>query len=58
MKVKKIPMRMCLGCRQMKPKKEMIRIVKMQDGTVKLRREKQADAEHMSVKIRIVWRRV
>ena len=36
MKVKKIPMRMCLGCRQMKPKKEMIRIVKMQDGTVKL----------------------
>lgn len=36
MKVKKIPMRMCLGCRQMKPKKEMIRIVKMQDGIVKL----------------------
>mgnify|MGYP002542448134 FL=1 len=35
MKAKKIPMRMCLGCREMKPKKELIRIVRGQDGTVK-----------------------
>ena len=25
---KKIPMRQCLGCREMKPKKELIRVVK------------------------------
>lgn len=27
-KVKKIPMRKCLGCQEMKPKKELIRVVK------------------------------
>ena len=27
-KPKKIPMRMCLGCNTMKPKKELIRVVK------------------------------
>ena len=30
--MKKIPMRMCLACREMKPKKELIRIVKSQEG--------------------------
>ena len=25
---KKIPMRQCVGCRQMKPKKEMLRVIK------------------------------
>ena len=29
---KKIPMRQCLGCREMKPKKELIRIVRAPDG--------------------------
>lgn len=28
MKQKKIPMRMCLGCGEMKPKKELVRVVK------------------------------
>ena len=28
MKTKKIPMRMCLGCGEMKPKRELIRVVK------------------------------
>ncbi|SNX55476.1 YlxR family protein [Thermoanaerobacterium sp. RBIITD] len=28
MKAKKVPMRMCLGCQEMKPKKELLRIVK------------------------------
>lgn len=28
MSTKKIPMRMCIGCRTMKPKRELIRIVK------------------------------
>ncbi len=31
-KVRKIPMRMCVGCREMKPKKELLRVVKPQDG--------------------------
>jgi len=33
---KKIPMRQCLGCREMKPKKELIRVVRQNDGTVQL----------------------
>ena len=28
MKTKKIPMRMCLGCHEMKPKAELVRVVK------------------------------
>lgn len=34
MKAKKIPLRMCTGCMEMKPKKELIRIVKNSDGDV------------------------
>ena len=34
MKVKKIPMRMCTGCMEMKPKKELIRVVKSPEGQV------------------------
>ena len=34
MKLKKIPQRMCTGCGEMKPKKELIRIVKSKDGEV------------------------
>lgn len=33
---KKIPMRQCLGCREMKPKRELIRIVRAPDGAVSL----------------------
>lgn len=29
---KKIPMRTCIACRQSKPKKELVRIVKNQEG--------------------------
>ncbi|WP_234121213.1 RNase P modulator RnpM [Clostridium hydrogenum] len=36
MKVKKIPQRMCTGCMQMKPKKELIRIVKNKDNEVSI----------------------
>lgn len=32
MKPRKIPMRMCVGCREMKPKMSLMRIVKPQDG--------------------------
>ena len=31
-KVRKIPMRMCVGCREMKPKQELIRVVKPPEG--------------------------
>ncbi len=31
MRQKKIPMRMCVGCGEMKPKQELIRVVKKQD---------------------------
>ena len=34
MKQKKIPMRMCLGCQEMKPKKELIRIVKNKENEI------------------------
>ncbi len=33
---KKIPMRQCLGCREMKPKKELIRAVRSPEGVVSL----------------------
>lgn len=36
MSAKKTPMRMCTGCRQMKPKQQLIRIVKTPDGEIKL----------------------
>lgn len=38
MKQKKIPMRMCVGCREMKPKKELIRVVRQPSGQVLLDR--------------------
>ena len=34
MKEKKIPMRVCLGCREMKPKKTLMRVVHGPDGSV------------------------
>ena len=36
MKTKKTPMRMCLGCGEMKPKKELIRVVKSPEGEISL----------------------
>ena len=34
MKTKKIPMRMCSGCRESKPKSELIRVVRTPDGSI------------------------
>ena len=31
-KPRKIPMRMCVGCREMKPKASLLRVVKPQEG--------------------------
>ena len=36
MKVRKIPQRMCLGCQEMKPKKELIRVVKNKEGEISI----------------------
>ena len=36
MQQKKIPMRQCLGCREMKPKKDLMRIVRTPDGSISL----------------------
>lgn len=33
---KKIPMRQCVGCREMKEKRELIRVVKSPDGEISL----------------------
>lgn len=33
---KKIPMRQCLGCREMKPKGELIRVVRAPEGEISL----------------------
>lgn len=33
---KRIPMRQCMGCRERKPKREMLRVVRSPEGTVSL----------------------
>lgn len=33
---KKVPMRQCTGCREMKPKRELIRVVKSPEGKISL----------------------
>ena len=38
LKPRKIPMRMCVGCREMKPKLELLRVVKPQDGDARIDR--------------------
>ena len=35
-KPKKIPMRMCVGCREMKPKRELLRVVRSPEGEIAL----------------------
>ena len=36
MGLKKIPLRMCLGCNEMKPKNELMRVVKDPEGNISL----------------------
>ena len=33
---KKIPLRQCTGCKEMKPKRELIRVVRSPEGTISL----------------------
>ena len=37
-KPRKIPMRMCVGCREMKPKAQLLRVVKPQDAEARIDR--------------------
>ena len=41
-KPRKIPMRMCVGCREMKPKMTLLRVVKPQDGDARIDRTSKA----------------
>ena len=34
--MKKIPLRMCTGCGEMKPKKELVRVVRSAEGEISL----------------------
>ncbi|MVB12124.1 hypothetical protein CAFE_28560 [Caprobacter fermentans] len=36
MQKRKVPLRMCAGCGQMKPKKELIRVVKSPEGEISM----------------------
>lgn len=36
MQKKKLPLRMCAGCGQMKPKKELVRVVRSPEGEISL----------------------
>ena len=36
MQKKKIPMRQCVGCREMKPKRELLRVVRSPEGEIAL----------------------
>ncbi|MFZ5634826.1 MAG: RNase P modulator RnpM [Bacillota bacterium] len=35
-RVKKVPQRMCVGCQEMKPKKELIRVVRTPDENIEV----------------------
>ena len=35
-KEKKIPMRQCVGCREMRPKAELVRVVKSKEGSISI----------------------
>ncbi|MGI6357508.1 MAG: RNase P modulator RnpM [Bacillota bacterium] len=36
MRTRKVPMRMCVGCKEMRPKRELLRVVRTPDGEVLL----------------------
>ncbi len=36
MQVKRVPLRMCAGCGEMKPKKELVRVVKPPEGEISI----------------------
>ena len=55
MPAKKVPMRMCVGCREMKPKKELLRIVRSPEGEISVDRTN-AECLHRARKIKALER--
>lgn len=55
MKEKKIPMRQCVGCRESKEKKQLIRIVKNDQEITIDRTGKKMDVVHIFVTTWNVW---
>ena len=50
---KKIPMRKCVGCGEMKPKKELMRVLRTEENQFCVDTpERKTDGEHISA---IVW---
>ena len=57
-KPRKIPQRQCLGCREMKNKKDLIRVVRPPEGEISLDfKGKAPGGGRMCVRTRRVWRR-
>ena len=54
---KKIPLRQCVGCGEMKGKKEMLRVLKTPEGEICLDTTKRTDAVHIYADRRNVCRR-
>lgn len=54
---KKNPMRMCVGCHEMREKRDLIRVLKMQDNTfcIDPGLAGKTAAVHICAKIRTVW---
>ena len=56
-KVRKVPQRTCVGCRAVRPKQELIRIVREPSGAVELDATgRKAGRGALSVRMRTVWR--
>ena len=36
MQTRRVPLRMCTGCGEMKPKKELVRVVRSKEGEISL----------------------
>lgn len=54
--MKKVPVRMCTGCREHKPKKELIRVVRSPQGEISLDFVgKNQDAAHIFARTDSVW---
>ena len=51
---KKTPMRMCVACRQMRPKKEMIRVVRTPEGLVSVDKSGRANGRGAYLCLEIV----
>ena len=53
---KKNPMRMCVGCHEMREKRDLIRVLKMQDNTFCIDPAgRKTAAVHICAKIRTAW---